>query len=162
MRIVEREGRRVGPVIVLRDLRNGVCLARSVRGEQLLRLPFQLIQIGMLAARPEIVNMDASGGDEHRALHHAVLARAADMVRLLMAHGADARIGIYPHRVPTTALAIATERGYDEIATIIREAEAQRPGFRGAVSTDSAPAMPPELQAAINRADARAAIEWLE
>jgi len=116
----------------------------------------------MLAARPEIVNMDASGGDEHRALHHAVLARSADMVRLLMAHGADARIGIYPHRVPTTPLAIATERGYDEIVAIIREAEEQRPGFCGASPAASAPAMPQELQAAINGADARAAIAWLE
>ena len=53
-----------------------------------------------------------------------MLARDTAMVRLLMAHGADARIGIYPHRVPTTPLAIATERGYDDIAAIIREAEA--------------------------------------
>jgi hypothetical protein len=81
----------------------------------------------MLQARPEIVNMDASPNDEHRALHHAVLARDAAMVGLLMARGADAHIGIYPHRVPTTAMAIAAERGYEEIAAIIREAEAARP-----------------------------------
>ena len=61
----------------------------------------------MLQARPEIINMDTSPTDEHRALHHAVLARDPAMVRLLMAHGADAHIGIYPHRVPTTPLAIA-------------------------------------------------------
>ncbi len=84
----------------------------------------------MLEARPEIINMvvggDIAASDEHRALHHAVLARDTAMVRLLMAHGADARIGIYPHRVPTTAWAIATERGYDDIVATIRDAEAQR------------------------------------
>jgi len=84
----------------------------------------------LLEARPEIINMEGPGGDEHRPLHFAVLARDADMVRLLMAHGADARIGIYPHRVPTTALAIARDRGYGEILAIIHEAEDRRPGGR--------------------------------
>jgi ankyrin repeat protein len=116
----------------------------------------------MLASRPEIINMDASGGDEHRALHHAVLTRNADMVRLLMAHGADANIGIYPHRVPTTALAIATERGYDEIAVIIREAEARRPGFRPPVHSSNATDVPQELHDGIRDGNARAIIAFLE
>ena len=60
----------------------------------------------LLEARPEIINIEGPGGDEHRPLHYAVLARDAGMVRLLMAHGADAQIGIYPHRVPTTAMAV--------------------------------------------------------
>jgi len=116
----------------------------------------------MLQARPEIVNMDVAASDEHRALHYAVLARDAAMVRLLMAHGADARIGIYPHRVPTTPLAIATERGYDEIAAIIREAEARRGHVNRRYESASTPPPPPEFLAALNGGDERAVIAFLE
>ena len=38
----------------------------------------------MLSARPELVHLDVSENDEHRALHHAVLGRHAEIVRLLM------------------------------------------------------------------------------
>ena len=38
--------------------------------------------------RPELVNMDMAYGDEHRAIHYAVLDRSPEMVRLLMQHGA--------------------------------------------------------------------------
>ncbi|HET9270343.1 MAG TPA: ankyrin repeat domain-containing protein, partial [Vicinamibacterales bacterium] len=114
----------------------------------------------MLRARPELVNMD-TGGDEHRALHYAVLRRDTGMVRLLMDHGADARIGIYPHRVPTTALAIATERDYDDVVAIIQEAEAARTHvarhYRG-----HEPALPRALRDAIDGGDERAVIEFLE
>src|SRR5262245_11103227 len=41
----------------------------------------------MLKARPELVNMQMSYGDEHRPLHYAVLDRNPDMARLLMEHG---------------------------------------------------------------------------
>jgi len=58
----------------------------------------------MLASRPELISMDMAHNDEHRALHYAVLARNAAMVRLLMEAGADARKGIFPHRDATTAL----------------------------------------------------------
>ncbi|MGH2900017.1 MAG: ankyrin repeat domain-containing protein, partial [Solirubrobacteraceae bacterium] len=64
--------------------------------------------------------------DEHRAIHHAVLARLPEMVRFLMRRGADARAGIYPHRDATAAVVIAHERGYDEIVAIILEEEANR------------------------------------
>jgi hypothetical protein len=101
----------------------------------------------LLEARPEIINLEGPGGDEHRPLHHAVLAHDADMVRLLMAHGADARVGIYPHRVPTTALAIATERGYEEIVAIIRDAEDRRPGGRPPARYDEPAPWPRELDA---------------
>src|SRR5580704_15025318 len=77
----------------------------------------------MLRARPELVHMHMAGNDERRALHYAVLNRAPEMVRVLMEHGADARKGIYPHRDATSALTIASERGYDEIVTIIQEYE---------------------------------------
>jgi ankyrin repeat protein len=120
----------------------------------------------MLQARPEIVNMvvggDIAASDEHRALHHAVLARDTAMVRLLMSHGADARIGIYPHRVPTTALAIATERGYDEIAAIIREAEAKRAHVNRSYESALTPPPPPEFTAALNSGDEPALIAFLE
>jgi len=80
----------------------------------------------MLEVRPELVHMDMAANNEHRALHYAVLDRAPEMVRVLMAHGADARKGIYPHRDATSALAIATDRGYVEIVTIIEEEEQRR------------------------------------
>jgi ankyrin repeat protein len=133
-------------------------LIEAVRAGDLARVE------AMLDARPEIVNMDARYDDEHRALHHAVLMRAPDMVRLLMSRGADADIGIYPHRVPTTARAIATERGYDEIVAIIDEAEQQKSGFQPKMRADApaTPEMPPELQDAIARGDSAAAIAFLE
>ncbi len=43
----------------------------------------------LLNARPELIGMDMSGGDERRALHFAVLRRDAAMVKLLMEAGAD-------------------------------------------------------------------------
>lgn len=64
----------------------------------------------MLRARPELVNM-GMGGDEHRAIHYAVLLRSPEMTRLLMHHGADARAGIYPHRDATSAFTLASDRG---------------------------------------------------
>jgi ankyrin repeat protein len=80
----------------------------------------------MLTARPELVHFDVAENDEHRALHHAVLQRQPEIVRFLMQHGADARKGIYPHRVATTAFTLAVERGYDEIVGIIEEEEDRR------------------------------------
>ena len=80
----------------------------------------------IIESRPELVNMTMSYGDEHRPLHFAVMGRLPAMVRLLMQHGADAREGIHPHRDATTALTLATERGYDEIVAIIREEEQRR------------------------------------
>lgn len=72
----------------------------------------------MLRQRPELVNSSA--------LRYAVLRRDNVMVRLLMEHGANARTGVYPHRDATTPLVIAADRGYDEIAAIINEAERRR------------------------------------
>jgi ankyrin repeat protein len=110
----------------------------------------------MLNARPELANMAMAENDERRALHLAVLDRAPAMVRLLMERGADARTGIYPHRGATTALAIATERGYDEIVTIINEEEHRRIGARAAGSvTPSAGALAEnDAAAAVRRGDA--------
>src|SRR5258708_4296972 len=86
----------------------------------------------MLTARPELVRVDMASNNEHRALHYAVLARAPEMVRLLMAHGADARQGIYPHREATSALTLAADRGYAEIVAIIEAEEERRRAAAGA------------------------------
>jgi ankyrin repeat protein len=82
----------------------------------------------MLKSRPELVHKTMADNDEHRAIHYAVLGRAPGMVRLLMQHGSDARIGIYPHRDATTALALAKDRGYHEIVAILVEEEQRRQG----------------------------------
>jgi len=80
----------------------------------------------LLNARPELVDMDMDGGNEHRALHYAVLRRDVAMVRLLMEAGADAHKGIFPHRDATTALAIAKDREYEDIIAVIEEEERLR------------------------------------
>ena len=80
----------------------------------------------MLASRPELIGMDVSANDEHRAIHHAVLQRDTAMVRLLMEAGADARKGIFPHRDATTALVLARERDYTDVVAVIEEEERHR------------------------------------
>jgi Ankyrin repeats (3 copies) len=74
----------------------------------------------MLKVRPELARMSL---DNLQVVHHAVIARSAGMVRILMQHGANARDGVYPHRDATTAHAIAAQRGYDEVVRIIEEEE---------------------------------------
>ena len=80
----------------------------------------------ILRVRPELVNVVIAWNNEHTALHYAVLERMPEMVRVLMEHGANARAGISPRNEATTAIAIATEREYNEILEIIRDAEARR------------------------------------
>ncbi len=89
----------------------------------------------LLRSRPELVNM---GEDERLAIHYAVMDRSPEMTRLLMQHGADPRSGVYPHRDATTALTIATERGYDDIVAIIRDEE-QRRRLSNAPASSAAP-----------------------
>jgi ankyrin repeat protein len=114
----------------------------------------------MLKARPELVHTDMAENNEHRALHYAVFQRAPEMVRVLMEHGADARKGIYPHRDATSALTLATERGYDEIVAIIQEEEQQRRQTRSKAATVS-PAQD-ELIEAIWKGDEVRALAILE
>lgn len=99
-------------------------LADAVRSNDIARVR------RMLDARPELVNMDMAESDEHRALHYAVLNRSPDMVRLIMERGADAQKGIWPHRDATSALTIASERGYGEILDIITAEEERRAAGR--------------------------------
>jgi ankyrin repeat protein len=115
----------------------------------------------MLAARPELVGMDMSESNEHRALHYAVLRRDAPMVRLLMQAGADARKGIYPHRDATSALALARDREYHEIVAVIEEEEQRR---RAEMSCPNATISPvqDQISAAIWKGDTATAVGLLE
>jgi ankyrin repeat protein len=80
----------------------------------------------LLRQNPGLVHMDMAENDEHRVLHYAVLRRDEPMVRLLMEAGADAHKGIFPHRDATTALVLATERGFNEIVKALEEEEQSR------------------------------------
>ncbi len=111
----------------------------------------------LLRLCPGLVHLDLADNNEHRALHHAVKARNVDLVRLLMAAGADARKGIYPHRDATTAHTIARERGYEEIVAAIEEAERARRAAAGSPTPD-VPAPMAQFAAALRREDAPAAL----
>jgi len=115
----------------------------------------------LLHARPELIGMDMSEGDEHRALHYAVLRRDSAMVRLLMEAGADAHKGIWPHRDATAALTIARDRGYDDIVAVIEDEERAR---REELSCPNATVSPvqDQINAAIADADNATAIVLLE
>jgi ankyrin repeat protein len=116
---------------------------------------------GLLAVRPELVDMDRAENDEHRGLHYAVLHRDAAMVRLLMEAGADARKGIWPHRDATSALTLARDREFSEIVAVIEEEERLR---REEMSCPNATVSPvqEEIGAAILKGDRAAAIRLLE
>jgi len=115
----------------------------------------------LLNARPELVGMDTSASNEHRALHHAVLRRDPAMVRLLMEAGADARKGIYPHRDATSALAIARDREYHDIVTVIEDEERLR---RQEMSCPNATISPvqDQINAAISEGDNQMAMQLLQ
>src|SRR2546423_13426469 len=76
-----------------------------------------------------------------------------------MRHGADAGGGIYPHREATGPLTLAVERGYEEIAAIIREEEHRRQtGGPEPADTD----LPSEIAQAFQRGDVATIMEFLE
>ena len=130
-------------------------LADAVRARDVTRVR------AMLNVRPELVNMELAENDERSALHFAVLDRSSEMVRLLMRSGANARKGVYPHRDATAALAIATERGYDEIVAIITDEERRRTGHSPPPDASTMPAQTEtsedEAVAAVRRGD----VNWL-
>jgi ankyrin repeat protein len=115
----------------------------------------------MLASRPELVGMDASASNEHRAIHYAVLRRDVAMVRLLMEAGADARKGIFPHRDATTAMALAGERDYADVVAVIEAEERHRREEISCLNATISPAQD-QISAAIARGDTAAAIRLLE
>ena len=130
-------------------------LAEAVRARDVARVR------AMLKIRPELVNMELAENDERSALHFAVLDRCPEMVRLLMRGGANARKGIYPHRAATTALTIATERGYDEIVAIITNEERLRDERQ---RPPDAPGQAAQSESSDDRAVAavrRGDVEWL-
>ena len=114
----------------------------------------------MLAVRPELARMDMAENDEHQALHYAVLARNAEIVRFLIRSGANPRKGIYPHRDATTALTLAVERGYDDIADAIRDEERQ--AGKTLHADNSPPPLPAGLIEAARRGDEDAIIAAME
>jgi ankyrin repeat protein len=128
------------------DGANVVRLADAVKGGDMAQVRV------LLQARPELIGMDMSASNEHRALHYAVLRRDTAMVRLLMEAGADARKGVYPHRDATTAFALARDREYHEIVAIIEEEERRR---REEMSCPNATVSPVQdrINAAISRGD---------
>jgi ankyrin repeat protein len=111
----------------------------------------------MLQRRPELINTVEAGNREYRPLHYAVFGRMPQMVRALMQLGADPHAGISPHTDATGSLTIAMERGYDNIAAIIREEEKRREDGRPTVDE-----VPLELRQAVQTGDEDAAITILE
>jgi ankyrin repeat protein len=107
----------------------------------------------MLKARPELAN---TCSDNYQVLHYAVFNRSTEVVRLLMQHGASARHGVYPHGDATTPLTIADERGYHEIAAIIRQEEQRRKETKGT------PPARDEFLTAIRSGDYDRAIAWID
>ncbi len=107
----------------------------------------------ILAIRPELVNGWSEG---YTALHHAVMLRLPDMVRALMASGANARAWIHPYRDATSALTLAIERGYDDIVKIIQDAERRRAAGRPTLDD-----VPEQLQHALRTGDEEQAIAVL-
>ena len=110
----------------------------------------------MLKVRPELAHMSA---DNLQVLHHAILNRSSEMVRVLMKLGANAREGVYPHREATSALTMARDRGYDEIVAIIQEEEQRA---REAKSGVTGVPSPEELFRAIASGDDERAIALME
>ena len=76
-------------------------------------------------ARPDLVNPNHAEFCDS-ALHRAVLSRNEELTRVLMQLGANARVGIWPHRDATSAYAIAVDREYSEIVTTIEREEDNR------------------------------------
>lgn len=110
----------------------------------------------VLRIRPELVNLEEPGNHGCTALHYAVMRRMPEMVRALMELGANADAGVYPRYDATTPLIIAIERGYDEVAAIIREEAGRRE--EGRPTTADVPA---ELQAAFRSGNEDAAVAIL-
>lgn len=115
----------------------------------------------LLAARPELVDIDMAPSNEHRALHYAVLASNLPIVRLLMEAGADARKGIYPHRDATSALTLAIDREYYEIVAVIQEEERRRREEMSCPNATVSPAQE-QINQAILHADNETAVRLLE
>jgi ankyrin repeat protein len=108
----------------------------------------------MLRLRPELARRSA---DYISPLHHAVINRDVEMVRVLMAHGANPHGGVYPYRETTGALTLAVERGLTDIVTVIEQH--QRPHEQA--GTEGQPAGSVSSSARdLYAAAARGDVEW--
>ncbi len=74
--------------------------------------------------RPAVINQHTSLRDS--SLRRAALSRNEELTRVLMELGADARVGVWPHRDVTSAYAIAVDREYSEIVAAIEREEENR------------------------------------
>ena len=137
------------------DGANVAKLAAAVRSGDLAQVR------ALLHARPELIGIDMSGSDEHRALHYAVLRRDTAMVQLLMEAGADAHKGIWPHRDATSALTLARDRDYHDVVAVIEDEERLR---REEMSCPNATVSPvqDQINAAIAQRDNATAIRLLK
>jgi len=115
----------------------------------------------LIRARPELVGMDMAGDNEHRALHYAVLRRDVAMVRMLMQAGSDARKGIFPHREATSAYALAKDREYQDVVTVIEEEEQRRRQSSSSPNSAASPVQD-QINEAIRSGDNNAAIRMLQ
>jgi hypothetical protein len=70
----------------------------------------------MLKLRPELAKLSLPENG-HTALHYAVFSHSAEMVRLLLEHGADPNKGIWPHFDATSPFIMAKERIRGHCAT---------------------------------------------
>ena len=125
------------------------CLVGAVRAGDLVEVR------AMLKVRPELARMSTNN---LQVLHYAVLDRVPEIVRVLMEHGANAREGVYPHRDATSALAIAAQRGYDDIVVIIKNEEERR---RSAKSATGVAPEPDDLFQAIASGEVERAIAMM-
>ena len=110
----------------------------------------------MLRLRPELARKSA---DYVSPLHHAVVNGDVEMVRVLMAHGADPHAGVYPYRETTGALTLARERGLAGIVAVIEQHERPQEQGSAAQCTPAETVSPGarDLHAAAARGD----VEWL-
>ena len=106
----------------------------------------------ILKIRPELINVDVAGNNEHTPIHFAVLNRQPAALRLLLQHGADPHRGIYPNRDATTAYVLAKERGYDELVAIMDEEGKNRRRAMAAANSTVSP-LQKELHRAIESDD---------
>ena len=79
----------------------------------------------LAAARPDPLNPRLAELRDS-ALRRAVLRHDEELTRVLMQLGANARVGIWPHRDATSAYAVAVDREYSEIVAVIEREEENR------------------------------------
>jgi ankyrin repeat protein len=111
-------------------------------------------------ARPDRINPDLAASRDS-ALRRAVERRNEELTRVLMQLGANARVGIWPHRDATSAYAIAVDREYSEIVAAIEREEDNRRARLSHEATSTSTAVD-ALRQAIAKGRAAEAIALME